>query len=269
MRFKYVRYLIPAFAMLISGCGASLPIMDLQHQGERKFSQFVRSIAEHVRCEMHKTVATEYNPNDPKRKILYDWAAKVALTIRALDKGTISPSLTGLVNAGRVPIAAGVSLETDGTREIVLTYYLPFNELLPARDAIDSQGRKLDCSHISGEVEPIAGNLGVDQTLAAALEAWDANGTLSDRIAGGPFETVTHHVIFQVVQSGNVTPSWKFTNITINPSGQLLSASRTRTDELQITMGPTQLGTRKELPGPSPALNQAFDIERLRSAVAQ
>ncbi|NSZ09775.1 hypothetical protein G6M14_25730 [Agrobacterium tumefaciens] len=251
---------------VLAGCGATLPVMDYRHSSDEAFAGFVRAIAAHVKCEMRRAVALEYAPNDPNREVLYDWAAKIALTIRAFDKGNLNPNVS-LINSTQILKAAiGAQVETNGTREMTMTYYLPFKELLPSRDAIDEKGKTLDCSKMNIEIEPIAGNLGIESTLQAALQAWDGFGTLSDRIEGGPFETVTHKVSFQVTGGASTTPTWTFTDVTVNPSPTFLSGTRTRTDELLITMGPTQLGARKERI-PSPALNQSFEVERLRDVL--
>jgi hypothetical protein len=103
----------------------------------------------------------------------------------------------------------------------------------------------------------IAGTLGIESTLQAALQAWHGFGTLSDRIKSGPFETVTHKVSFQVTGGASTTPTWTFTDVTVNPSPTFLSGTRTRTDELLITMGPTQLGhARKGVP-PLPSTSRS------------
>ncbi len=250
----------------LGACGSTLPVMDYRHRSDEAFASFVSAISAHVKCEIHRAVAREYAPNDPNRKFLYDWAAKIALTIRAYDKGNLNPNISLMNNTKIFKAAVGAQVETNGMREMTMTYYLPFNEMLPSRTAVDQKGKNFDCSKISNEIEPIAGNLGIENTLQAALQAWDGFGTLSDRIVGGPFETITHKVSFQVTGGASTTPNWTFTNVIINPTPSFLAATRTRTDELQITIGPTQLGSRKER-APSPALNQSFEIERLRSVL--
>ena len=255
-------------ALLLSGCGAVLPIMDLKYSSDERYAKFVRAIAEHVRCEMHKAVADEYDPNSPTRKVLYFWAAKIALTIRALDKGAVNPGILASNAPGPFTFAASGQFEADGTREMTMTYFLPFNELLGLRQQLDVAGRQLDCDGITATTEvtePIAGNLGIDQSLQAALQAWDGFNTLAEGIKGGPFDTITHHVTFQIIAGGSATPTWKLVNVTAFTPGSLLSATRTTTNELLVTMGPTQLGTRKQII--SPALDQSFFIERLKSAV--
>lgn len=248
----------------LSACGTTLPVMDYSHKSDEDFALFVRSIAQHVRCELRHAVATEYAPEDPNRKQLYDWAAKIALTIRAYDKGNFNPNISWLNGPEILKTTVGVQTEANGTREMTMTYYLPFKELLTSRDSIDEAGKKIDCSKLNDEVEPIAGNLGIASSLQASLQAWDGFRTLSENLEGGPFETITHKVSFQVTGGMSATPTWTFTDVTVNPNPSILGATRTRTDELLITMGPTVLGAKKERI-PSPALNEAFGVERINT----
>ncbi len=252
-----------ATTVALTGCGAVLPVMDLRYADENSFGKFVHSIAVHVRCEMHRAVALEYNPNDADRRVLFGWAAKIALTIRAFDKGNLNPGISAVNQLGLFTLAAGGSLETNATREMTMTYYLPFDELLNNQKKIDTAGQLLDCDRLvqeTGVDAPIAGNLGIHESLQAALKSWDSRNTLSERIKDGPFDTITHHVTFQIVAGATATPTWKLVRVTLNPSSPFASANRTTTNELLITMGPGTLGGRKEL-------DESFSIERLRSVI--
>lgn len=255
-----------AASSALTTCGATLPVMDYSHRSDAELAVFVSSIASHVKCELRRAVATEYAPDDPNRKQLYDWAAKIALTIRAFDKGNFNPNVSWLNGAEILKTTIGAQVETNGTREMTMTYYLPFKELLPSRNVVDQKGKDLDCSRLSSEIEPIAGNLGIESSLQAALQSWDGFRTLSENLEGGPFETITHKVSFQVTGGMTATPTWTFTDVTVNPNPSVFGATRTRTDELLITMGPTVLGTKKERQ-PSAALNQSFEVERLRDVL--
>lgn len=262
--------LVCAFSLL-TGCGAQLPVMRMGYADEESYSKFVRAIADHVRCEVQRAVALEYRPDDPNRAQLFGWAAKVALTVRALDKGTANPGVSVVNTGGTFTMAAGGQFETDGTREMTMTYFLPFNELLnngappKLKKRVDYESQALLCDNLvfeNGVKEPIAGNLGLHESFVAALNAWDSRNTLSERINGGPFDTITHHITFVVIAGASGTPTWKFANVTANTTSPFLSASRTNTDELLITIGPGQLGSRKEL-------EESFFVERLRSAVGR
>jgi hypothetical protein len=54
-----------------------------------------------------------------------------------------------------------------------------------------------------------------------------------------------------------LTPSWKFKRVTVNPTGTLAAASRDRTHDLQITMGP---GDSAGLKGPAANAQLAGDV---------
>jgi hypothetical protein len=256
---------IAAISFLLAGCGAILPVMRLNHASEEEFKEFVKGIAAHVKCELANAVALEYTPYDPKRAMLFKWAAKVALTVRALDKGTISPGVTANTPPSVFTIAAGANLSTSGTREMTMTYFLPFDELLEGKKIPPNHRLFPDCDVVSQETkiyDAIAGNLGIHATLKSAFETWDSSRTLSERIKNSPFDTITHHVTFEIAAGGDATPTWKFVNVTANPNGPFLSATRTTTDELLITVGPDALGDHKEL-------DASFQIERLRSVIRQ
>jgi hypothetical protein len=49
---------------------------------------------------------------------------------------------------------------------------------------------------------------------------------------------LSHDIKFEITTSGNVTPSWTLTRVTVNPSGPFFSTSRDRTHDLTITLGP-------------------------------
>lgn len=262
-----ISFSIAVFSMsfFLGGCGTTLPVMRLNHATDEEFKDFVKGIASHVKCELTNAVAMEYSPNNQKRAMLFTWAAKVALTIRALDKSTISPGVTANSPPSIFTISAGANASASGTREMTMTYFLPFHELLEDKKIPVNQRQLKDCARVSQETgirEPIAGNLGIHQTLKAAFETWDASRTLSERIKNGPFDTVTHHITFEIAAGGDATPTWKFVNVTANPKDPFISANRTTTDELLITVGPGALGDRKEL-------DTSFQIERLRSVIRQ
>lgn len=57
----------------------------------------------------------------------------------------------------------------------------------------------------------------------------------------GPLKTnvISHEIKFSITTTGNVTPGWKLTRFLINQSGNFFSATRDRTNDLTITLGPT------------------------------
>ncbi|WP_316399477.1 hypothetical protein [Bradyrhizobium sp. 33ap4] len=262
----WVRLLSAGAAATLGGCGTTLPIMDLAHPSKIEFEQFVQAIASHVRCELSKAVKREW-PREAKSKriLLKTWVAKVGLTITADDKGQANPGIAFINAAQTFAGSVGAQFMADGTRVMSVTYFVPFQELVTDPTPTDERGTEVPCT--IREREPIAGDLGIHQTLAAALQPWDGNDTLGETVTGGPFDTITHHVTFQVQAGASATPSWKFVNVTANTGGNFLSATRTRTDDLLITFGPGVLTAGHKLI-PSPEINSSFGAERLRGVLS-
>jgi hypothetical protein len=239
--------------------------MDLAHPTRVKFDQFVQRIAAHVRCELSTAVKREY-PREAhsKRDLLKKWVAKVGLTITADDKGQANPGVAFINRAQTFTGSLGAQFMADGTRVMSVTYFVPFQDLVADPTPVDNDGNALPCE--IREIEPIAGHLGIHDTLEAALQPWDGTDTLGETVTGGPYDTITHHVTFQVQAGASATPSWKFVNVTANTGGNFLSATRTRTDDLLITFGPGVLTSGHKLV-PSPEIDSSFGVERLRGVI--
>lgn len=52
------------------------------------------------------------------------------------------------------------------------------------------------------------------------------------------YNTFTEDISFVATYSGNATPSWKLIRLSANTAGNLISAQRSYTNELIITLGP-------------------------------
>jgi hypothetical protein len=83
-------------------------------------------------------------------------------------------------------------------------------------------------------------DLKLNQWLFDAITAERTNSI--DFGIGGPLKTnvLTHQVKFEVITSGNVTPAWKLTRVSVNPTGSFLSANRGRVHELIFTLAPAE-----------------------------
>jgi hypothetical protein len=271
--------IVTAFGCSLAGCGAVLPVMDVRHPDPAKFDNFVQHVAMHVRCELRKAVKANIG-SDAKRLALLDgWAAKIALNMKVIDEGTVSPTLSGYNVPMSFVLTGTGSYKADATREMTMTYFLTLHELIYegiVEPDLDERGLPTPCVTANDGLAPIGGDLGIEQTLESALHTSDSFYVDSDVIKGGPFDTITHHVNFTVVAGGTVTPTWKLVRFSADTSGTLLGANRTQYDDLLITLGPTQLGARQiaknRLPLPpavsSSELDQAFFTERLRSVLS-
>jgi hypothetical protein len=59
--------------------------------------------------------------------------------------------------------------------------------------------------------------------------------------AVSPFNIFNYEAEFIVTYGGNITPMWKFTRITADPSSPFFNATRSRTHDVTITMSPAQM----------------------------
>lgn len=262
-------------SQILSACNGALPVLDLEFSEPAKFRKYVEAIVRHVGCELGEAVYDEYSPSYPETFYLKNWAAKIALTIRAKNTLSLngSSSLFGPSSVGVFSI--GIGSQSDSTREMVITYFVTFEELI--RRQLERQaGQQTGCNKPPNQANdtystetifnrPIAGNLGISTTLMSAMETWTTPGLLSSTVKNGPFETVTHNVTFEVRINGGANPALSFSNVTANVGSKLLDATRTDTNQLQITMGPLVIGDRG--PTPSKALDNDFFVERLRNVI--
>lgn len=184
-----------AIALSLSGCGFGLPAMDYQNNGDR-FPVFVEAVAAHVRCELSQAVQANFDPNNAKRAFLRKWGAQIALTLKAEEKGNLDPSFSYANKPGIFGIGAGAHVGGDATREMTLTYFVPFQELINDKRAVKPDGTFEPCPT---RKEPIAGDLEIAQTLRAGMRVWDSKSLASETIAeGGTWDSITHHVTFRL-----------------------------------------------------------------------
>ncbi|MGO9682415.1 MAG: hypothetical protein ACLPTZ_07475, partial [Beijerinckiaceae bacterium] len=82
--------------------------------------------------------------------------------------------------------------------------------------------------------------LGADGKPKMKLVAVPIPGVLTRHPSWPLYNTFTENITFTATFGGNVTPTWKLARVSANSSGTLLSATRTNTNQLTITMGPIQ-----------------------------
>jgi hypothetical protein len=85
-----------------------------------------------------------------------------------------------------------------------------------------------------------------DVTLEANVQGGivpDYAGALAAEAAATKKDVISHEVSFVIVYGGNITPTWKLVRVSANTgSGSFFGATRTKTQDLIITMGPLQGG---------------------------
>jgi hypothetical protein len=214
---------------------------------------FVQAITLHVHCELRQAVWFTYNNLKGRQDIewLREWAAKITLTINVDERTGLSPGLAmtrffpsfnrvlsngELITGPRTfDFGLGGTLSADAVREQEVTWFLVFGDLFQ-----EEAFSEADCPLRSPFL--IDGDLKIKETLASSVFPASLERNISNPFEkGGRLQVVQHQVSFLIEASGNVTPTWRFVDVSANTGVPLLDLKRNRKDTLLITMGPTQL----------------------------
>jgi hypothetical protein len=225
-------------SILLSGCGLNVP--EIQDFGDQSSgNQLVQSILYNVTCEVQDAIYDIYNnPDGPRKSTFLDtWGVQLNLSLQVEEKSSANPSANWmpLSPASAVfNLAGSATLSADATRQDKTASYFTVAELRK-HDRCPKEGRP-------GGVLLMQSNLGLFEWLNANVIAAETQKIhYSSDYSDGPLKTnvLSHEVKFDITTSGNLTPGWKLTRVAVNQSGNLFSATRDRTNDLTITLGPT------------------------------
>jgi hypothetical protein len=227
----------------LSACGTYIP--DTQdfpgNQGDQQL--LVQSVVQSIYCEVANDItdlydqSTKYPALAPIAKTLDTWGIQLTLSLKTEEKGTLNPTVvftppnpaTALFS-----LAGGASLTSDAIRTDKLYYYYKVRDLKGHRCPTGVQP--------SGPVSSplIQTNLKFGDWLYDVFIPVGNNLISLPSTANGPLKSnvVYYEVSFEITTTGQLTPGWKFTHLTVNPTGTLAAATRDRTHDIQITMGP-------------------------------
>jgi hypothetical protein len=135
-------------------------------------------------------------------------------------------------------LLGGANLLSDATRIEELDYYYTVRELQNQGPCSADAMRENASNYPAGSLL-IYSDLKLAEWLSSVvLPKLTGDFPITDPANRNAKNALTHHVTFKIVTSGNITPSWKLVHATINPIPPLFMASRTRTHDLLITLGP-------------------------------
>ena len=266
---------------LLNGCGTYVPQLQ-EFYDTQTAETMVAAIVEHVQCEVKTGVqflilddidaAAEAKTLGLNQGLsvnwLEKWAAQVTLTLTIDEKSAISPTATDTpitTVAQTFSVAIGGTASADGTRKETLAWlinFAPFSTPQALKRARLIRDQVYKASRANG-ADPVA--LLCDQQNGGLIQGdlklweWLHAVTLLSYVRGGAVpnysqtlqaeakaakkDVIAHEITFVILYGGNVTPSWKLVRVSVNQGSQpLLSAQRTRTQDLQITMGPAPGG---------------------------
>ena len=277
-----IRIAFAFFAMLtLSGCGFGLlvPEMNQPLMNAPNEMAFENIIVNNVKCELRKGVwkvmedlqTTSAHPGNDTSWLLKQ-GALVTLKLVVDEKASLNPGISynhpfqnavdifptnGNVNVPRgFTLGAGSSNSADGTRTEIVAFTYSFSDLINEK-GVDRIKDK-DCAHENGVF--IQSNLKIAQFLYNKVFLAKVPGSvviadLSDpkkaKKITDPFSTFSYQITFVASYGGSVTPTWKFTQISVNPTSPFFSTSRQHTQDLTVAIGETKPATKNKPAAPS------------------
>jgi outer membrane murein-binding lipoprotein Lpp len=265
-------------ACLLGGCGTYVP--DIQEfWGTANDAQIkVNAIASQVQCELGQAVRALVNDDKAQAKQfgiprqvawLETWGAQVTLTFTIDEKSSLSPGLTlnaplenaiTLFPSGNVTSSQSRSLGLGGTFSTGATRISKLNLFFVLRDFLNGGPTVRSC---------IPGRAKADLFIHSDLKLRDwLYATVLPQFTGivqfpekpPTKDVISHEVKFQIVTSGNITPTWRLVRVSANTGSPLFGASRDRTQSLLITLGQVQIVTGRPSLAPA-ALNSHLASE--------
>jgi len=217
--------------LYVSGCGFRVP--DIQEIGDRVEGQrLVQAILTNVTCEVRNAV-DDLHITYPEGTFIDDWGVQMTLTLTTDEKGTIAPNVTWMPPSPASAIftlGAGVNFSADATRINKINSYHLVRDLQNTRCS--------DASRPNG-LFILQSDLKLSEWLYDAVSAANTNTIDFKKTQLAVKENVLQQEVkFEIVTTGNLNPSWKLHRVNVNNSGNILSASRTRTHDLLVTFGP-------------------------------
>ena len=227
------RLFAAVLATTLSACGVTVPDLPLQpFATEAERANFVEAVARNVRCELQDAIINLYSKDariDKQNRNLawFDsWAAQLTLTLTSDEKGSLAPSVNFLpitIPAEMFNINLGASASSEATRtDKIGGFYLI------------SDFKHLNVCNRKHGPFILQGDLGLRDWLISAIIPIG----LGDMPQAQTNNVLSHEIKFEIDTMAGVTPAWKFTRVTVNQTGTLLSGNRNRTQDLTITFGP-------------------------------
>jgi hypothetical protein len=249
------------FAVTLSGCGLLVPEKDILHsdypdnpQGISDEAKYEDMIVRHLACEIASGIweATENPYFNASWLKSHKWGTAVTLTITAEDQSALNPGVSftnPLPSTQSFTLGLGASGSANTTRtETIQFTYINDDLWAFARLNAKSNGGHVPCdSYQKGLM--VDSDLKIAQFINDKVAIGSLGNGSSAYRGWYPFNTFTENLSFVASFGGNVTPTWKLTKFAANSSGTFLSATRTKTNQLTITIGP--IGTYASEYGPT------------------
>jgi hypothetical protein len=258
----------------LNGCALTTPsLRATQANGDFEEGLSEERLVVYIKCSVGEALSAVLTQNQEDQRRygslapldpapwLADWGAQVSLKVTVDENSNLSPGLTY-----KVPLANSVTSFPNGNVTVARSWALPLSASATA-EATRTESFQLylyfpdiisDFGPNSPKCKPdgqyfIHGDLKIGDFIVNKVRLAQAPGLLPGRPTHvSPLDAFTYETTFIVTTSGGVNPTWTLSRFIVDPgSGNLIGASRKRTDDLIITVGPTDHS--KDCKPPEPA----------------
>ena len=220
------------------------------------------TIVNQIKCELHKGVQTALGSNPVTGynvDWLKTWGAKVTLTVTADEKGAIAPGLTfiepfqnavtafsngNVTSAQSFSLATGAAASAEGARRESIQFTYSFAELL-------NEPPIKTCDNERGIL--IHSDLKIAEFIENKAFIAGVPGSVGEGGPSSPYSVFSDEITFIVAYGGSLTPVWRLVRFSGSSNSPLLSATRTKTQDVIITLSGLE---KSPDPSTAPRLNQ-------------
>jgi hypothetical protein len=273
---KHVLLFVVGIALVLGGCGTYVPNIQ-ENPWAPDANRLVEAIVESIHCEIIQAVIYVVSHDSMNPKILEpgrhtawlynNWGAQIQITLKTDEQSALSPS--GSYSPNIFNLLGGANISSEATRTDILNFYYTVKTLYNTGKVCTPPVISDIENHPSGSL-PIQSDLKLRDWLSAVVLGVGTEQVPVTLPAGvknpSANNAISHDVTFQVITSGNITPTWKLALATINPTAPFATASRTRTHELLITFGPNDPATNSL--GPNSPAAGTFLSQQIGSAIS-
>jgi hypothetical protein len=224
-------------ATALGGCGLYTPEKFLFNKDRLDQARFENLIVNNVQCELQKGVQyTLYyfkdNPEQLARlQWLKKWGALVQLKITADELSGLSPNVSfmePLPSMQSFALGLAAAGTAHATRVETISFAVSFQDLYKLRpDPCDREDGIFIQSDL--KIWQFIFDKAVIATIPGSVEPY--------RTRGPPYTVLSDEITFVASIGGSITPTWKLTRVSADTSGTLAAATRTKTNDVIITLG--------------------------------
>ncbi|OSJ32098.1 hypothetical protein BSZ19_19850 [Bradyrhizobium japonicum] len=264
-------------------CGTYIPSQrDWPNSETKDVERMNRTLVRSIVCELSYAVTLavendlELARKRPSRRAyssyLVNWGVEVATDLTVSESSTLNPSGLWAPMSPLSPVftlGGGISGASVATNDNTFNVFYPLSALYKP-DLFRTNNQERPCRH------PSTGQQGsplvdIDLKILPLLETRIqlvtvglADNPDDDKNAiAGEKNVLTQTVSIKETVSGDITPTWKFSTGSVNPSGLFFNANRERTHQVVFTFGRLARGGQSLSP-----LAQAFHVnEQLRAGL--